>query len=651
MQGQTKIERQHLRRQAYVYVRQSSPGQVLSHPESARRQRELKHLAVELGWPAQKVVVLDGDVGLSGQASEGREAFKQLVGEVSLGEVGMILGLEVSRLARNNADWFPLIEMCALTRTLVADEQGVYDPNEVNDRLVLGLKGTLSEAELVQMRARLHGARWSLARRGEMRRKVPTGYGWDEQGRVVLDPDERVRSAIRAFFARFEEVGSACGMARSYARDGLLFPHRDFRGRWDGPVHWRALGLRQATRMLHNPFYAGVYFYGERRAVTILDPQTLSRKTILEHKPMDEWEVFLRDAHPGYISHQQFVRNQERLRENWVLREGGSKAVRSGTALLQGLAHCSRCGRPMGVRYEGRQSRAYYLCGRHTNSGESVYCMSIPAQRVDEWVEQQVLEAIEPVGIEAALEAMAELEKRSEDLKQQWEHRVEQAEYEATLARRRYEAVDPDNRLVAASLERDWEEKLGLVEEVQKEYAERTALPPMSINEEDLKNIRQLAEDLPRLWRAKSTKVEDRKKVIRIVIRDVWLLQEDNPRRTRARIHWQTGAVTEAFLPRPLPPADAVRTPERVVERARELLVSGLSEEEIAAQLNREDLRTGRNNRFTPQRAKYLISSRKIRPATTPAATSPMETQAGSRSERRRSDGTTKTSGRSDRVH
>ncbi|MFQ5720685.1 MAG: recombinase family protein [Acidobacteriota bacterium] len=611
MRGHDKIRRQHQARKACVYVRQSSPGQVLNHPESGRRQRQLETMVARWGWPPSGIEVLDEDQGKSGQSGSDREAFKRLVGEVSVGEVGIVVGLEVSRLARNNADWFPLIEMCSLTHTLVADEEGIYDPNDPNDRLVLGVKGTLSEAEVVRIRARLHGARWSLAQRGELRRKIPTGYAWDERGRVVLDPDERVRSAIRDLFARFEQIGSACGVVRSYARDGLLFPGRDFRSRWDGPVRWRALGIRQANRILHNPFYAGVYFYGERRAVTILDPQTRSRKTVVRHQPREDWEVFLPEAHPGYITYRQFLGNQERLRNNCPQKQGPG-AVRSGAALLQGIVYCSRCDRRLHVRYQGGRPHPVYICARLTSIGRHVYCMSVPVQRVDRWVEQQVLEAVGPLGLEAALEAVAELQRRSEQLKRQWQHRLEQAEYEAALARRRYEAVDPDNRLVAANLEGEWEEKLRSVEELRQEYAGRAARPPMRISDEDRQRLRQLAQDLPGLWHAETTKPSDRARLVRILIRDVWLSQEDEPRRTRVRIHWQTGAVTEGLVARPLPACDAVRTPEAVVQRVRELWASCRSAEEIAERLNREGLRSGRSKAFTARRVKYLLRSRNI---------------------------------------
>jgi DNA invertase Pin-like site-specific DNA recombinase len=604
MNGSAKIHPSHLARRAYVYVRQSSMGQVLSHPESARRQRGLVKLAAGLGWAGSRIAVLDEDQGKSAQGSANREAFKRILGDVSVGDVGIVVGLEVSRLARNSADWFPLVEMCALTGTLIADEDGIYDANDPNDRLVLGLKGTLSEAELQRIRSRLHGARWSLARRGELRRKIPTGYVWDERGQVVKDPDARVQAALVTFFERFVEVGSALGLARSYAREGLLFPRRDFRGRWNGPVAWKALSVRAATLILHNPFFAGAYFYGERRAVTSVDPQTRTRRTHLQHLPLEQWEVLIQGTHPSYLSWQQFLANQERLRDNRFVK--GTGAARSGDSLLQGVAYCGRCGRRMAMRYSGRDSYPLYLCRRHTNTGEQINCQSVAAPRVDAFVEGQLLDAIRPAGIEAALTAIGELERRAEDLKRQWQHRIEQADYEAGLARRRYEAVDPENRLVAGNLERGWEEKLREVETLRAEYAQRASRPPLRIDDAQRRRLHELARDLPRLWRARTTKSSDRKKVVRLLVREVWLTQHDEPRFTRVQIHWQTGAVSEGEVERPLPISLRFRTPPEVVERIRTLARSK-SGSEIAAVLAGEGLKTAHGKPFTRARVNALL--------------------------------------------
>ncbi len=612
MTGDNKIRSEHLSREAYIYVRQSSPGQVLKHTESARRQRDLVKLAEAFGWPSSRIHLLDADQGKSGQVATGREAFKQMAGAVSVGEVGIIIGIEVSRVGRNAAEWFPLIEVCALTQTLIADEQGVYDPNDPNDRLILGVKVTISEAELTTMRSRLQGARWSRARRGELRRKIPAGYIWDEQRRIALDPDERVRSAIRSFFQRFREVGSAIGLARAWNQDGLLFPVREVGGRWDGRVLWRLLECRYATHVLHNPFYAGAYYYGARRAKTIIDPATSARKSVMLKLPMESWEVLIREAHEGYISWEEFVRNQEILRENWCMPHGGAGAARSGAALLQGIAFCSKCGRKMTMRYSGRHPEPTYICIWHRKTGELCYCLSIQAARVDPWVEKQILEAIQPMGIEAAIAAMEELEKRSEDLRQQWQHRIEQAEYEVSLARRRYEAVDPDNRLVARNLEREWEEKLREVEALKKEYEERAKSRPMHISEEDRRRVHELVQDLPRLWHAKSTKESDRKKVVRLLIREVWLRREHKNGPLRLKIHWQTGAVTAGEIAAAESIAGRNKLSEAIIERVRELSKEPKSSREIAEQLNAEGYRTSTGTLFRRSGVDYILRNRGI---------------------------------------
>ena len=540
-----------------------------------------------------------------------------MVGDVCTGEVGIIIGLQVSRLARNAADWFPLLEMCKFTGTLVADEEGVYDVAQRNDSLILGIKGAFSEAEVDGIRAQLQGARWNKAKRGELRRNIPSGYSFDEQGRVVLDPDEQVRAALRSFFSRFREIGSANGVALSWQRDGLLFPRRAIGARWGSRVLWTPLSARHANGILHNPFYAGAYVYGERRSRTTLDPQTRSRKTLMERVPMESWEVLIRDAHEGYISWEEFLGNQARLKENWNVAEATrSGAPRDGAALLQGIVYCGKCGRQMKVRYSGKSQYPVYSCLRHVLNGENRNCTWIRAAGVDGFVEEKILEALEPLGIEAAIGAMEELEARAEGFRRQWQHRVEKAQYEAHLAQRRYEAVDPANRLVAGNLERDWEEKLKEVEKLRKEYDERAQKPPLRISQEDLQRIRELSRDLPRLWRSKATKASQRKEIVRLLVRDVWILNRDEPRGTSIRVHWQTGAISEGEIERPRSPPLVHKTPEAVVARLLEFNDQLLGPKAIAERLNLEGRKTGGGVPFTPKAVSYLLHARKVTTAT-----------------------------------
>jgi len=618
MSNEAKIRSEHLSRKAYIYVRQSSPGQVMKNTESARRQRDLARLAESLGWPPSQIEVLDADQGMTGQTTGCRDAFKRMVGDVCAGEVGIIIGLQVSRLARNAADWFPLLEMCKFTGTLVADEEGVYDVAQRNDSLILGIKGAFSEAEVDGIRAQLQGARWSKAHRGELRRNIPSGYVFDEQGRVVLDPDERVRSALRSFFSRFREIGSANGVALSWQREGLLFPRRAIGARWGSRVLWSPLGTRHANKMLHNPYYAGAYVYGERRSKTTLDPETRNRKTVMERVPRESWEVLILEHHEGYICWEVFLENQSRLEENCnVPEECRSGSPRDGAALLQGIAHCGKCGRKMKVRYSGKSRYPVYFCQLNELRGaESRECTSIRAAGVDGFVEEKILEALEPLGVEAAIGAMEELEARAEDLRRQWQHRIEQAEYEAGLAQRRYEAVDPANRLVAGNLERDWEDGLQEVERVKKEYEERAQKPPLRISQGDLQRIRELSRDIPRLWRSKKTKASQRKEIVRLLVRDVWISNRDEPRRTWIRVHWQTGTITEGEIERPRPAALVHKTPEAVVARVLELNDQLLGPKAIAEQLNREGLKTGGGLAWWPIAVSYILRKRKVTTAT-----------------------------------
>ena len=378
------------------------------------------------------------------------------------------------------------------------------------------------------------------------------------------------------------------------------------------PVQWRALEVRHATNILHNPIYAGAYNYGERRSETRLDPETKTRTTKMIHLPMEEWEVLIPNAHPAYISWEQYLRNKQKLKENRSMPGEGGGAVRSGASLIQGIVYCGRCHRAMGIRYQGRNAYALYRCARQTKTGESIYCFAVPAERIDRWVEEQILNALRPTGIQAALGALEQLEKRSDSLRRDWEHRIEQAEYEVVLARRRYEAVDPDNRLVAGNLERDWEQRLQEVERLRQDYNERPSKPPIWISPEDRNKVRELSKDIPRLWRLKSTKNSDRKKIVRLLIRDVWVSQIDEPRQTRIRIHWQTGAVTEDTIKRPLPTENRTRTSEKVVERIRELYAKSMTYREIAERLNREGLKPARNNSFKDSTVTRVIQTWRI---------------------------------------
>jgi DNA invertase Pin-like site-specific DNA recombinase len=450
----SKVSADHLRRDAYLYVRQSSLHQVMNNTESSRRQYDLRGRAIALGWPLERVIVIDIDQGISGATSADREGFQRLVADVSLGKAGIVLGLECSRLARNNADWHRLLELCALTSTLICDEDGLYDPSTINDRLLLGLKGAMSEAELHILRSRMRGGILSKARRGELRTPLPVGLVYDPLGKVTLDPDTAVQGALRHLFECFQRTGSARAVVKEFAAQQLSFPQRIRSGPRKGEIVWAALDHYRVLQVLHNPRYAGAFSFGRKQA------QYVNGKTSYLRMPRERWIAFIQDAHAGYISFKQWEANQAALLANAQARGQQRRASppREGPALLQGLIVCGRCGGRMTVRYHQRRGQLLpdYLCQKESveRATEST-CQVIPGTAVDDAVASLLLDTLTPVALEVALSVAADLEQRATEADQLRLRHVERARYEAGLARRRYLAVDPDNRLVADALEAD----------------------------------------------------------------------------------------------------------------------------------------------------------------------------------------------------
>jgi DNA invertase Pin-like site-specific DNA recombinase len=446
-----KVAPDHLRRDAYLYVRQSTLYQVANNSESARRQYDLSSRVVGLGWPIERVIVIDVDQGQSGASAADREGFQRLVAEVSLGKAGIVLGLECSRLARNNADWHRLLQLCALTNTLICDEDGLYDPSAINDRLLLGLKGTMSEAELHFLRARLQGGILAKASRGELALRLPVGFVYDPTGAVMLDPDAGVRQAVEHLFATFAATGSATAVVKAFAAEGLAFPGRHDGGPHSGELYWGPLRHDHALFVLHNPRYAGAYFYGRKKRITDIDGR---HRTI--SKPRQEWTVFIPDAHDRYITLETFEANQARLAANAAARGDDRRAgpPREGPALLQGLVICGRCGRRMTVNYHKRCNETLmpdYACQNKGIATATAPCQIISGSGVDTAVAELVLEQLSPMAIEAALAVSAELTSRAVEADRIRAANIERARYAAETARRRYLAVDPDNRLVSSA--------------------------------------------------------------------------------------------------------------------------------------------------------------------------------------------------------
>ena len=464
MNERTKITAGHLARQAIVYLRQSSAAQVEHNRESTQRQYALAGKARELGWPEDRILVIDEDLGLSGSGSVARSGFARLTAEVALARVGLVLGLEVSRLARNNADWHRLIDLAGLTDTLIGDADGIYHPALFNDRLLLGLKGTMSEAELHVLRARLNGGIRNKAARGELRRGLPVGFVWGEaDGEVLLHPDEAVVTAIRIVFERFAETGSARRVWLWFRDQAHKFP---LQMHAHAEIRWIEASYHAVHQVLSNPVYAGAYVYGKTRTEMTLDASGSRRKRI-RHLPRDQWQVLIKEHHRGYIDWQSYEANQQRMAKN--TRPGPHKpgggaggAVREGGALLQGLASCGHCGRRLRTHYRGRNSTPGYHCsGEHLVEGRGGYCLNIGGVQIDEAVACAFIAALEPAKIAAMLVAAEQLEMDRASALKHWRLGVERASYAASLAERRYRAVDPDNRLVARGLERAWEESSG----------------------------------------------------------------------------------------------------------------------------------------------------------------------------------------------
>jgi DNA invertase Pin-like site-specific DNA recombinase len=499
MNERAKITASHLSRQAIVYLRQSSPAQVENNRESTERQYALAAKARELGWPEDRIVVIDEDLGLSAAGDVARSGFARLSAEVALARVGLVLGLEVSRLARNNADWYRLIDLAGLTDTLIGDADGIYHPALFNDRLLLGLKGTMSEAELHVLRARLNGGIRNKAERGELRRGLPVGFVWgDEDGEVRFHPDEAVVTAIKTVFERFAETGSARRVWLWFRSEGVKFP---LQMHAHAEIRWVEASYHAIHHVLTNPVYAGAYAYGKTRTETTLDASG-ARKKRLRRLPREEWQVLIKEHHEGYIDWPTYEANQARIATNTRPRphndpSNSAGAVREGSALLQGLASCGHCGRRLRTHYSGRNSASGYHCsGEHLVNGRGSYCLNIGGVQIDEAVARSFIAALEPAKLTATIAAAERLEADREATLKQWRLGVERASYEANRAERRYRAVDPDNRLVARGLEHEWEESLSALEAARAELARREQQRPRVLSEAERASLLAVGADI-----------------------------------------------------------------------------------------------------------------------------------------------------------
>jgi DNA invertase Pin-like site-specific DNA recombinase len=599
-------------------VRQSSPGQVRHHQESTELQYRLVERAVLLGWPRERIHVIDDDLGKSGTSSSDRHGFQRLIAEVGLGKAGLVMSLDASRLARNNRDWHQLLELCSLFGVLIADGERLYDPGAYHDRLLLGLSGIMSEAELHQIKVRLHQGERQKAARGELRLPLPAGLTQGRDGCVTFNPDEEVQKRLRLVFAKFRELRSAKAVMRYLRHGKLLLPVRPLHGPAPHDVVWRPADSARVIHILKNPAYAGAYVYGRRR------PDPMRRHPGSGHigtvaVPPEEWSICLKDAHPGYVDWEEFMANQRQLADNLIRYETDRPGVpRKGSALLQGIVSCGRCSRRMCLRYSGPHGDyPVYMCAADHNSDGQPRCQEVRALLVDAEIERTILTALAPDQIALAMAALSEIEAEARLLERQWSLKRERARYDAERARRQYDAVEPENRLVARSLERVWEEKLRRAEQTEQEYAVWRREQALSITDSDRQEIAALGENLPLLWHAATTTAADRKQIVRLIIKEVALDQKRQRGLVWLRVVWQTGAASEHWVQRRVQSytehADAERIRNRIIE------LNGLQkmDGEIAAVLNDEGLRTAHGPPFSGEmvhllRKKWQIPTVKI---------------------------------------
>ena len=610
MTDPSKIKPTHTQRAAFIYVRQSTPSQVEHNRESTARQYALAERACQLGWSHPQVVIIDEDLGLSGSSTAKRSGFTRMTSEVALGQVGIILGLEVSRLARNNADWYRLLELCGLTDTLIGDSDGVYHPALFNDRLLLGLKGTMSEAELHIIRARLEGGIRNKAARGELRRGLPVGFVWGEaDGEVLFHPDAAVTGALRTVFERFAEFGSARRVWLWFRSEALSFPLQDGP---QGQIRWVTPTYTAIHHILTNPVYAGAYTYGKTRCERYVDEHGTVKKR-MRHLPLEQWAVLIPNHHPGFIDWATFQSNQARLDSNTRPRphqEGG--ALREGSALLQGLATCGHCGRRLHTHYRGRNSTPGYHCaGKDIVNGRGVYCFNVGGLAIDRAVANAFLAAVTPAAVEATLLTVQQLQNHHDAALAQWRLEIERLRYEAERAERCYRAVEPENRLVARGLETEWEKRLRDLAAAEAELRRREQQQPTSINPEQLKRLRALGADLREVWNAATTTDRDRKELLRTLLEEVMLDVKRAEGQAHLTLRWRGGAITTLDVPVPRFRPMGPRTDEDTISLLRRLAAL-YPDEVIAGILNRQGRKTAMGERFTANQVGSLRRYRNI---------------------------------------
>jgi DNA invertase Pin-like site-specific DNA recombinase len=604
-----KVTASHLKRQAYCYVRQSTLKQVFENTESTKRQYALRERAVALGWPIVQIVTVDSDLGESAVSVADRKGFQKLMTEVSLGRVGLVMGLEVSRLARNNADWARLLEICAITDTLILDEEGVYNPTDFNDRLLLNMKGTFSEVELHVLRSRLRGGILSKAQRGELKTRLPTGFVYDHNGKTIIDPDKQVQQSIRLFFDIFQRTGAAFATVKAFAKDDVKFPCRMHLGPDKGKLKWQRLTSARALVILKNPRYAGAYYYGRQRSRKNVDGSMTYFKV-----PRDQWLVLLKDSHSGYITWEQYEANLRRIRQNAVAYNVIDRKTppREGPCLLQGLAVCGKCGQRMTIRYKyQRKGRLgpVYLCQRHRIERWESSCQYIPGATIDEAISKLLLASVTPLTLEVALQVQKELENRFYEADKLRKQQVQRAEYEANLAQRRFMQVDPDNRLVADTLEAEWNETLRHLQDANDYYETHRRRESEKLKKAQEQEVLKLTRDFPAIWKNPNTPVREKKRMIRFLIEDVTMIRGED---ITLNVRFKGGATKTIKLPLPLKGWQYNMTDPKIVEIVDELL-SDHTYSEIATVLNKQGFKSGQGHPIDRNVVKSITHGYKLK--------------------------------------
>jgi DNA invertase Pin-like site-specific DNA recombinase len=609
-----KLKPWHLDRAAIVYVRQSTPQQVADHQESTARQYALADRAVALGWPRAQVYVIDDDLGKSGQSIDGRPGFQRLLAEVALDRIGLVLGLEMSRFARSCKDWHQLLELCARFRVLLADADGVYDPTEYADRLLLGLTGMMSEAELHVLKGRMHQGKLNKARRGELVVAVPVGYLKHPLGEVTFDPDEQVQAVVRLLFDQFDACSTVHGVLRYLIAQDIRMPVRSQAAATRGQLQWRRPSRETIRQILRHPIYAGAYRYGHRPTDPRRQQPGHPKSGRDSGLAVEDCQVFLKDRFPAYISWERFEANQQRLAANRSRAEAAG-AVRNGAALLAGLVWCGRCGRRMYVRYGRRSQRPAYVCSTQRSDYGLPLCQSVAAESIEAWLAQQVLAALRPAALEACLTAAAEVEERRQQLTHHWQQRLERARYEADRAARQYHACEPENRLVARTLERHWDEALQEVQRLGADYDRFTRSQPRLLDDADRALIRRLAEEVPALWHAPTTTATDRRQIARLLIDRVVVTVDPGDDRATVRVEWAGGATQEHVVRRTVRGYQDQADWSRLSARLRALHGEEWTPMAIAQALNQEGFRPPkRAGQFTAAMVRRLLDKLQLRP-------------------------------------